>query len=98
MHQGAENIFFRRLIMSDFSQMLQESAPANSVYNQSYVATLRQKWGKLLEGVGSGSRNAEYQKNVMAVLFENQANHMMQLDEDTRSTNVGSFMKFVLIG
>lgn len=78
------------------SQILAESAPANSVYNQSYVSTLRSKWGKMLEGVGQGSRNMEQQKNVMAVLFENQANYMMQLDEETRSTNVGSFLKYVL--
>jgi hypothetical protein len=77
------------------SQILAESAPANSVYNQSYVSTLRAKWGKMLEGVGTGSRNMEQQKNVMAVLFENQANYMMQLDEETRSTNVGSFLKYV---
>jgi hypothetical protein len=80
--------------MGNFSQIMQESAPANSVYNQSYVGTLRQKWAPLLEGVGYG-RSAEHQKNTMAVLFENQTNFMMQLDEDTRSTNVGSFMKYV---
>jgi hypothetical protein len=40
----------------------------------------------------------EHQKNVMAVLCENQSQHLQTLTEDTRATNVGSFMKYVLSG
>ena len=77
----------------DIARLLSESAPGESVYNTSYVASLRNKWGKMLSGV-----KGEHKLNTMAVLFENQARHLSSLTEDTRSTNVGSFMKFVLIG
>ncbi len=76
---------------ASISQMLQESAPATSIYNESYVGQLRKKWGKFLTGIKS-----EQKMTTMAVLFENQSNHLLSLTEDTRSTNVGSFLKFVL--
>lgn len=76
--------------MNQVSQILQESAPANSVHNQSYVAMLRNKWGKMLEGI-----QGEHRLNTMSVLFENQSNYLLSLTEDTRSTNVGSFLKFI---
>ena len=78
---------------ADVSQILAEGASANSVYNQSYVSMLRNKWGKLLEGI-----KGEHARNVFAVLCENQSQYMQGLTEDTRSTNVGSYMKYVLIG
>lgn len=68
-------------------EVLQEG---KSVYDQSYVGALTKKWGKLLEGV-----QGEHTRNVMAVLFENQSQYLQNLNEETRSTNVGSFMKFV---
>lgn len=74
------------------TNMLQENSSANSVNNQSYVNMLRSKWGGML----SSMKGNDYQKNCMAVLFENQANYMMGLDEDTRASNVGSFLKYVL--
>ena len=75
----------------NLSQILQESAPAESVHNKSYVSMLRQKWAPMLEGI-----SGDHKANTMAVLFENQANHLTSLTEDTRSTNVGEFLKFVL--
>jgi hypothetical protein len=78
------------VVMTNLSQVLQESAPAQSVHNKSYVSMLREKWGPMLEGI-----SGEHKLNTMAVLFENQANHLMGLTEDTRSTNVGEFLKFV---
>lgn len=78
---------------ANLSKVLQESASASSVYNTSYVATLRHKWAKMCEGI-----QGEHQRNVMAVLCENQSQHLTTLTEDTRSANVGSFMKYVLSG
>lgn len=66
---------------------LQES---QSIHDRSYVAELVQKWSPLLQGI-----KVEHTRNVMAVLYENQAQYLMNLNEETRSTNVGSFLKFV---
>ena len=63
---------------------------AKSIQDQSYVAALSKKWAPLLKGI-----KQEHTKNVMAVLFENQSQYLQNLNEDTRSTNVGSFLKFV---
>lgn len=70
-------------------QQLMEGG-AQSVHNQSYVQELRGKWGKMLRGIQN-----EHTANCMAILFENQANHMAQLKESTDTTNVGPYMKFV---
>lgn len=65
-------------------------AEARSIQDQTYVSALVAKWKPLLKGI----RN-EHTKNVMAVLYENQSQYLMGLNEDTMSTNVGSFLKFV---
>jgi len=63
---------------------------ARSIHDKSYVGALAQKWSPLLAGI-----RQEHTRNVMAVLYENQANYLLNLNEETRSTNVGSFLKFV---
>lgn len=68
-------------------QLLNE---ANSIHDKSYVQALCKKWHKLLEGI-----KVEHTRNVMAVLYENESQYLMGLNEETRSTNVGSFIKFV---
>ena len=75
---------------NDIAKILQESGNAQSIYNTSYVADLRNKWQPFLKGI-----KGEHKLNTMAVLFENQARHLSSLTEDTKSTNVGPFMKFV---
>jgi hypothetical protein len=62
----------------------------NTIYDKSYVQKLVHKWKPLLEGIPQG-----YTRNVMAVLCENQSSALKRLDEDTRSSNVGSFIKFI---
>lgn len=69
---------------------LMESSDARSVHNQSYVQELRTKWSKMLKGVMN-----EHTANTMAILYENQANHLAQLKENTDTSNVGPYMKFV---
>ena len=61
-----------------------------TIQDESYVQALVRKWNPLLEGI-----NVEHTRNVMAVLYENQSQHLQSLNEETRSTNVGSFLKFV---
>lgn len=53
-------------------------------------AQLVKKWSKLLEGVA----NPEVRVN-MAKLYENQINHLKSLTEETRTTNVGEFLKYI---
>lgn len=65
-------------------------AEARSIQDQTYVSALVAKWKPLLKGIKN-----EHTKNVMAVLYENQSQYLMGLNEDTMSTNVGSFLKFV---
>lgn len=65
-------------------------AEARSIQDQTYVTALVSKWKPLLKGIKN-----EHTKNVMAVLYENQSQYLMGLNEDTMSSNVGSFLKFV---
>ena len=63
---------------------------SRTIQDESYVQTLVRKWNPLLEGI-----TVEHTRNVMAVLYENQSQHLQSLNEETRTTNVGSFLKFV---
>lgn len=68
----------------------QQLTEARSIQDQSYVQGLVEKWGGLLRNV-----KREHTKNIMAVLYENQSQYLQNLNEETKSTNVGSFLKFV---
>jgi hypothetical protein len=57
---------------------------------KSMNAMLVKKWSKLLEGV----QNPQLRVN-MAKLYENQVGHLKQLTEETRSQNVGEFLKYI---
>ena len=63
---------------------------SRSIHDKSYVSALVEKWNPLLEGI-----RVEHTRNVMAVLYENESQYLQNLNEETRTTNVGSFMKFV---
>jgi hypothetical protein len=58
--------------------------------DEGYAQSLVRKWRPLLEGIDN-----EYKKVVTAVLLENQSNHLKTLTEETRSTNVGEFIKYI---
>ena len=47
------------------------------------------KWSDYCEGL------PKWDKNVLATLLENEAQHIAGLDEDTRSSAIGSFEKFI---
>lgn len=53
-------------------------------------AQLVKKWSRLLEGV----LDPQVRVN-MAKLYENQTNHLLQLNEETRTANVGEFLKYI---
>lgn len=48
-----------------------------------------QKWADFCEGL------PRWDKNVLAQLLENEANHIAALDEETRTSAIGSFEKFI---
>lgn len=65
----------------------------NTIADKSYVAQLSQKWGQLLEG-NDGVKNP-YTKGVSSILMENESTYLRKLSEDSLSTNVGSFTKYI---
>lgn len=67
---------------------------AQTVRDRSYIAALVTKWKPMLDQPGARPMN-EHTRNCMAILYENQAQYLMGLDEETKSTNVGAFTKFV---
>lgn len=73
--------------MDEMRNMLKETGREAQV---SYVGQLLEKWNPILKGVKNN-----YQRGVMAVLFENQSTYLKELTEETRTTNVGEFLKYV---
>ena len=72
-------------------QMLSEGGMRTAM-DESYINGVTNKWRKsgLLEGVQN-----PYHQGVLAVLLENQMDHLRSLNEDTLSTGVGQFTKYI---
>ena len=70
-------------------RLLSEGGQRTAI-DASYVNQVAQKWQPLLEGIES-----PYQRGVMAMVFENQMDHLRSLNEETLSTGVGSFTKYI---
>lgn len=73
--------------------MLAESR--QSIADKGYVRQLINKWGEFLEGIPDRTEQQRYTLGVCALLMENEAQHLLGLNEDTRTVNVGSFTKFI---
>jgi hypothetical protein len=58
--------------------------------DQGFVQRVAQKWNPLLEGVED-----PWNRGVLAILLENQMGHLRSLNEETLSTGVGSFTKYI---
>ena len=66
-------------------------AGIKTIRDNDFTGQLVQKWSRYLEGVRD-----DYTRKVMAILFENQWRDMRrQLQEDTLSTNAGSYTKYI---
>lgn len=78
--------------MSEARQLMAET---RSISDKSYVEALCHKWRRLLEGIPRRTRPEKYSLGVTALLMENQMRSLRSLNEETRSTNVGSFTKFI---
>ena len=57
--------------------------------NNKHAVLSEGKWSDYCEGL------PRWDKNTLAVLLENEAQHIAGLDEDTRSSAIGSFEKFI---
>ena len=57
--------------------------------NNKHAVLSEGKWAYYCEGL------PRWDKNVLATLLENEAQHIAALDEDTRSSAIGSFEKFI---
>lgn len=55
------------------AQKLANLGAQKSILNEAYTSALTNKWGELLEGLPSKSRQDRYMRHVMAMLFENTA-------------------------
>jgi len=69
-------------------------ATGDKVHDDSYVAGCVNKWGKMLKGIPT-EHDRGYLKKTTAILLENEMNHIKSFNEDTLSTNTGSFTKFI---
>jgi hypothetical protein len=66
-----------------------------TIADKGYVRALISKWGEFLEGIPDRTESQRYTLGVAALLMENEAQHLLSLNEDTRTVNVGSFTKFI---
>jgi len=75
-------------------QILNEDA-RRTVADKSYVGALVRKWREFLEGLPERTEQDRYTLGVTAVLMENESQYLQNLNEETRTVNVGSFTKFI---
>lgn len=66
-----------------------------TIADKTYVGALVRKWKDLLEGLPDRTERDRYILGTVAVLMENESQHLQGLEEETRLVNVGSFTKFI---
>lgn len=66
-----------------------------NVSDKRLVKHLIDKWTPLLEGLAEDTAFDRYKKGTTALLYETQAGHLRNLNEETRTVNVGYFTKFI---
>lgn len=76
--------------MSTEARDFVQSNGRKTIADQSYVTSMTQKYGSLLEGIQD-----KYTKGVTAIIMENQMDHLKSMNEDTLSANTGGFTKYI---
>mgnify|MGYP000255012841 CR=1 FL=1 len=76
--------------MIDEKDFIRRRTRERTILDEGFLAALERKWRPLLENI-----NDPYKRKVMAVLYENEADHLKYLTEETRTTNVGEFTKYI---
>jgi len=61
-----------------------------SIADKGFIQSLIGKWGELLEGIDN-----PYTRGVTAMLMENESQWLQNMEEETKTLNVGSFTKFI---
>lgn len=69
---------------------MEQARGSGTAIDQGYVQHVVKKWAKVLEGVETG-----YQRACLGILLENEMDHLKQLHEETLSTGVGAFTKYI---
>ncbi len=70
--------------------ILNQARGTSTALDEGYVSTLAKKWHKVIEGVEN-----PYQRACLSILMENEIGHLQQLKEETLSTGVGAFTKYI---
>lgn len=71
-------------------QLLEQARGTQTAIDQGYVQEVVKKWSQVLEGV-----EAPYQRACLGILLENELDHLKKLNEETLSTGVGAFTKYI---
>lgn len=75
--------------------MRQMTEQSRTIGDTNYVAEAINKWRPFLKGLPDRSADDRFKLGVTAMVFENQAQYMRGLDEETRTANVGPYQKFI---
>lgn len=75
-------------------QLLAEETKG-TIEDQTLVGALVNKWRPMLEGLPAKTQTDRYTMGVTAILMENQSQYLQQMNEETKTINVGSFTKFI---
>jgi hypothetical protein len=79
----------------DARKLIESGEGRKTVLDEGYVKALTGKWGEFLEGIPSKTKQDNYVRGVTAMLMENESQYLQSMTEDTKSTNVGSFTKYI---
>lgn len=84
-----------------FQARAMQSVEGCPITEQSAIAMTVNKWEPALRGMEdqmppfTPSGQADYVKAIAAMLMENQSKSLLRMDEETRASSVGPFMKYV---
>jgi len=76
--------------MIDEKDFIRRRSKERTILDEGFLTTLERKWRPLLESVDD-----PHKRKILAVLYENEADHLKYLTEETRATNVGEFTKYI---
>lgn len=81
-----------------YPQVMQGQGAAyapNPLLDKGFMGALAHKWSRMLEGIPGYTEHQQYIRGVTAILMENQMQHLLSLNEETRAANVGAFQKYI---
>lgn len=76
-------------------QLVEDGDAVRTIMDEAYTSALEHKWASLLEGLPARTPVERHARACTAMLFENEAKHLREMNEETRAINVGSFTKFI---